>query len=44
MSSASSAQDAPVGELIHSIRGAEAKFAALAESLSDDALAWSAGG
>ncbi|GAB5536368.1 MAG: hypothetical protein Rubg2KO_26170 [Rubricoccaceae bacterium] len=36
----SSAQDTPAAELIQSIQGAEAKFAALAESLSDDALAW----
>lgn len=40
LSTTSSAQDGPAGELIQSVQGAEAKFAALAESLSDDALAW----
>ena len=40
LASASSAQDAPAGELIQSVRGAEAKFAALAESLPDEVLAW----
>lgn len=32
--------EGPAGDLIRSFRGAEAKFAALAESLPDDVLAW----
>jgi len=39
-SSTSSAQEEPADDLIRSFRGAEAKFAALAESLPDDVLAW----
>jgi len=40
LSTASSAQEGNADDLIRSVEGAEAKFAALAEALPDEVLAW----